>query len=101
MTDGVGRPINHVLSTDDSQGNQPPLTDLARSYFLQLDVVGNQLTERVFDVEGGAQLLVVSYTDTGVGGPPLDTGLAGLSGVSNGGLTTMLDGTFGPLGARP
>jgi len=69
-----GGPVKIVLSTDDSQGNQPPLTDLASSYFLQFDVVGNHLTARVFDGKGGTQLLVVNYTDTGDAGPPLESG---------------------------
>ena len=95
----VSGPVKIVLSTDDSQGNQPPLTQLARSYFLQLDVVGNQLTARVFDVEGGTQLLIVYYTDTGVGGPPLAAGMAGVSAVSTTG--GPVDGNFGPVGAEP
>src|SRR5207248_7165328 len=96
---GGGAPVEVVISADDSQGNQPPLTDLARSYFLQLDVVGNQLTARVFDVEGGTQLLIVYYTDTGVGGPPLAAGMAGVSAVSTTG--GPVDGNFGPVGAEP
>jgi hypothetical protein len=96
---GGGAPVEVVSSTDDSQGNQPLLTDLARSYFWQLDVVGNSLTATVFDVEGGTQLLVVTYTDTGVGGPALESGLVGASSVSNRGLTTLLDGNFGPIRA--
>ena len=71
--------------------------DLGNSYFLQLDVVGNQLTARVFDVEGGTQLLIVNYTDTGVGGPPLESGVAGVSAVTLTG--TGVDGSFGPLRA--
>ena len=98
VTKLVGRPVKIVLSTDDSQGNQPPLTDVARSYFLQFDVVGNHLTARVFDVEGGTQFLVVDYTDTGDGGLPLESGYAGVSVVSSGGL---IDATFGPVGAGP
>lgn len=96
---GGGGPVELVLSTDAGQGNQPPLKDLARSYFLQLDAVGNQLTARVFDVEGGTQLLIVNYTDTGVGGPPLTSGIAGVSALNlTGGL---VDGNFGPVGAEP
>src|SRR5436190_19344587 len=93
----VGHPIKNVLSTDDSQGNQPPLTDLARSYFLQVDVIGNQLTARVFDVEGGTQLLIVNYTDAGVGGPPLESGVAGVSALTLTG--TGVNGNFGPMRA--
>jgi hypothetical protein len=96
---GGGAPVDLVLSTDDSQGNQPPLKDLARSYFLQLDVVGNQLTARVFDVEGGTQLLIVNYTDTGVGGPPLASGIAGVSALPLSG--GPVDGNFGPVDAEP
>ena len=92
----VNGPVKFVLSTDASQGSQPPLTDLARSYFFQFDVVGNQLTARVFDGEGGTQLLIVNYTDTGVGGPPLTSGMAGVGAVSTGG---RVDATFGPIRA--
>ena len=96
---GGGGPVDLVLSTDAGQGNQPPLKELARSYFLQLDVVGTQLTARVFDVEAGTQLLIVNYTDTGVGGPPLASGIAGVSVLS---LTSgPVDGNFGPVGAEP
>ena len=45
-----------------------------------------------------AQLLVVHYTDTGVGGSPLESGLAGMSAVSRGG---PVDGTFGSVSAGP
>jgi hypothetical protein len=94
-----GTPVEVVLSTDDSQGNQPPLTGLAESYFLHLEVVGHSLTATVFDVEGGNQLLVVTYTDTGVAGPPFESGLVGISSISNRGLATLLDGNFGPIRA--
>lgn len=94
-----GAPAEVLLSTDDSQGNQPVLTDLASSYFLHLEVVGHSLTARVFDVEGGTQLLVITYTDTGVGGPPFESGLVGMSALSNRGFTTRLDGNFGPVHA--
>jgi hypothetical protein len=93
-----GMAVESIRSTDASQGSQPLLANLARSYFLELDVVGNQLTSRVFDVAGGTQLLVVNYTDTGVvGGPPHASGLAGVSSESTGG---RVDGSFGPVGAR-
>src|SRR5262249_8372997 len=49
-----------------------------------------------FDVKGGTQLLVVNYTDTGEGGPPLASGMAGGFALATGGL---LGGTFGPGGA--
>jgi hypothetical protein len=95
---GGNHPIETVQSSDDSQGNQPPLTDLARSYFLQWDLVGNKLTARLFDVERGTQLLTVNYTDTGAAGPPYTAGFAGASAVSTGG---VVDATFGPIGAGP
>src|SRR5262249_24580623 len=90
-------PVDLVVSTDSSQGSQPPLTDLARSYFMEVDFVGNHVTARVFDSEGGTQLLVVNYTDTGVGGPTYTSGWVGVSAVSTGG---VVDGTFGPVGAK-
>lgn len=92
----VGRPVEIVQSSDDSEGNQPLLQNLATSYFLQMDIVGHHVTARVFDVEGGTQLLVVTYTDTGVGGPPFESGIAGMSSVSSSG---TVDGTFGPVHA--
>jgi len=75
----ANRPVQVVASTDFSQGRQSPLTDLARSYFLQVDAVGNHLDARVFDSPGGAQLLTVNYTDTGVGGPAFKSGVSGLT----------------------
>src|SRR5689334_15033799 len=85
-----------VQSSDASQGNQPPLADLGRSYFLQWDLVGNQQTARVFDQPGGTQMLVVTYTDTGAKRPPYASGFVGASAVSSGG---GVDAMFGPIGA--
>jgi hypothetical protein len=76
------RPVQLVLDTDPAQGSQRPLANLARSYYLQVDAVGNKVTARLFDSPGGAQLRVVNYTDTGIGGPALKSGYSGLSAVS-------------------
>jgi hypothetical protein len=95
---GAINPLEVIQSSDDNQGNQPPLADLGSSYFLQWDLVGNQQTARVFDGEGGTQLLLVNYTDTGAAGPPYTVGFAGASAVSTGG---VVDATFGPIGAGP
>ena len=92
----AGMPVDFVQSSDDSQGNQPPLQNLATSYFVQWDLVGNQQTARVFDQEGGTQLLVVHYTDTDVGGLAYTSGFAGFIAVA---LVGPLDATFGPVGA--
>jgi hypothetical protein len=90
------RPVQSVLSTDRSQGSQSPLTDLARSYFLQVDAVGNHVSARLFDSPGGDELLAVDYTDTGVGGPAFASGFSGLSAVSDrdGRNPLFLEGTF-------
>jgi hypothetical protein len=93
----AGAPVLLVLSTDASQGSQPPLTDLSRGYYLRLDAVGNQLSASVFDAPGGTELLHASFIDTGaVGGPAYDQGLAGVSAVARG---LQLDATFDNLSA--
>jgi hypothetical protein len=88
-------PVQFAFSTDPNQGSQLPLTDLARSYFLQVDAIGNKVTASLFDSPGGPQLLQVNYTDTGVGGAPFRSGVSGMSAVSDNGTTAvLLDGTF-------
>jgi hypothetical protein len=86
------RPVQFVFSTDPGQGSQRPLTDLARSYFLQVDAIGNNVTARLFDSPGGAQLRMVNYTDTGVGGRAFASGYSGVSVVSFD--NPRMDGTF-------
>jgi len=88
--------VEVVQSSDDSQGNQPALQNLATSYFLQWDLVGDQQTARVFDHEGGTQLLVVHYTDAGVGGLAQTSGVAGMVAIAT---VDTVDGTFGSVGA--
>jgi hypothetical protein len=90
------RPVQSVLSTDPSQGSQLPLNDLARSYFLQVDAVGNHVAARLYDSPGGDELLALNYTDTGAGGPAFVSGLSGVSAVSDrdGRNPLFLDGTF-------
>jgi hypothetical protein len=84
-----------VFSTDPSQGTQLALTDLARSYFLQVDAIGNKVTASLYGFAGGPQLLQVNYTDIGVGGPAFTSGVSGVSAVSDNGTTAVrLDGTF-------
>jgi hypothetical protein len=88
-------PAEFAFSTDPGQGSQRLLTDLARSYFLQVDAIGNNVTASLFDSPGGPQLLKVNYRDTGVGGAPFTSGMSGLSAVSFDGTTAvLLDGTF-------
>jgi hypothetical protein len=88
-------PAEFAFSTDPNQGSQLPLTNLARSYFLQVDAIGNKVTASLFDSPGGPQLLRVNYTDTGVGGAPFGSGVSGVLAVSdNGTMAVLLDGTF-------
>src|SRR5260370_9206478 len=57
---------------------------------------GAETSQEFTDVR---QLLIVSYTDTGVGGPPLASGIAGVSALS---LTRgLVDGNFCPVGSGP
>ena len=81
-----------IFSDSPEQGSQPLLSDLARSYFLQFDVVGNVLDARAYDQPGGSELLHVHYVDDqGLGGPPLPPGFAGVSAIREEG---SLDGAF-------
>jgi hypothetical protein len=88
-------PVFVVGSDSPEQGSQPLLSDLARSYFLEFDVMGNVLDARVFDQAGGTELLHVHHVDDqGIGGPPLPPGFAGVSAFRPFG---SLDGTFDNL----
>jgi hypothetical protein len=88
-------PVFTIQSDSPEQGSQPLLSDLARSYLLQLDVVGNVLDARVFDEPGGHELLHVHYVDDqGLGGPPLPPGFAGVYALRS---TGSLNGTFDNL----
>ena len=81
-----------IFSDSPEQGSQPVLSDLARSYFLEFDVIGNVLDARAFDQPGGTELLHVHYVDDqGLGGPPLSPGFAGVSAIREEG---SLDGAF-------
>ena len=81
-----------IFSDSPEQGSQPVLSDLARSYFLQFDVIGNVLDARAYDQPGGSELLHVHYVDDqGLGGPPLPPGFAGVSAIREEG---SLDGAF-------
>jgi hypothetical protein len=87
-----------IASDSPGQGSQPLLSDLANSYFVQFDVIGNVLDARAFDHAGGIELLHVHYVDDqGIGGPPLGPGLAGVSALRNAG---SLDGTFDNISVR-
>ncbi|MBC8235891.1 carboxypeptidase regulatory-like domain-containing protein [bacterium] len=72
----IGKSIGGVMV--DSASTHIKLPRLDTSYFVQFDVVGNQLASRVFNREGGTQLLDVNYTDIGVGGPPFISGVSGI-----------------------
>jgi hypothetical protein len=88
-------PVLGILSDSPGQGSQPLLSDLARSYFVQFDVVGNVLDARAYDQPGGSELLHVHYVDDqGIGGPPLPPGYAGVSAIREEG---SLDGAFDNL----
>lgn len=81
-----------IFSDSPGQGSQPLLSDLARSYFMQFDVIGNVLDARAYDQPGGSELLHVHYVDDqGIGGPPLPPGFAGVSAIREEG---SLDGAF-------
>ncbi len=85
-------PAFAIFSDSPGQGSQPLLSDLARSYFLQFDVVGNDLDARAYDQPGGSELLHVHYVDDqGLGGPPLPPGFTGVSAIREDG---SLDGAF-------
>ena len=85
-------PAFAIFSDSPGQGSQPLLSDLARSYFLQFEVIGNVLDARAYDQPGGSELLHVHYVDDqGLGGPPLPPGLAGVSAIREEG---SLDGAF-------
>ena len=84
-----------IFSDSPEQGSQPLLSDLARSYFVQFEVVGNVLDARAYDQPGGSELLHVHYVDDqGFGGPPLPPGFAGVSAIREEG---SLDGAFDNL----
>ena len=81
-----------IFSDSPGQGSQPLLSDLARSYFMQFEVIGNVLDARAYDQPGGSELLHVHYVDDqGLGGPPLPPGFAGVSAIREDG---SLDGAF-------
>jgi len=81
-----------IFSDSPEQGSQPVLSDLARSYFVEFDVIGNVLDARAYDQAGGSELLHVHYVDDqGLGGPPLPPGFAGVSAIREEG---SLDGAF-------
>jgi hypothetical protein len=91
------RPPVIIRSSSPEQGNQPLLTDLDRSYFLEFTVIDNVLDARLFDQPGGAELLHVHYVDDqGLGGPPLAPGIAGVSAARQIG---TLDATFDNVSA--
>ena len=88
-------PAFGIFSDSPEQGSQPLLSDLARSYFVQFDVIGNVLDARAYDQPGGSELLHVHYVDDqGIGGPPLPPGFAGVSAIREEG---SLDGAFDNL----
>ena len=91
-----GREVDNALSTDPDQGSQPPLP-VDRSYYLQFDVIGNQLNLQVFDASGGEVRSRIAYSDTGVGGPRFLSGASGVAGQVVG--DTLLNGTFDNVGS--
>ena len=81
-----------IFSDSPEQGSQSLLSNLARSYFVEFDVIGNVLDARAYDQAGGNELLHVHYVDDqGLGGPPLPPGFAGVSAIREEG---SLDGAF-------
>lgn len=92
-------PVAVYNSDDPNQGSQPLLTDLNRSYFLELDIIGNEISSRVYDEPGGTQLLQVSFLDDNIGGPALEPSFAGVSVIWIGTNSTNLEGSFDNLSA--
>jgi hypothetical protein len=92
----VGKAIGGVMV--DSAGTHTKLPRLDTSYFVQFDVVGNQLAARVFNRERGTQLLDVNYTDIGVGGPPFISGVSGIVANTDSD-EIMINATFDNLGS--
>jgi hypothetical protein len=90
---GLG-PVAMFNSDDPNQGSQPLLTNLNRSYFLTLDVIGNEVNARVYDQPGGSQLLQGHFTDNNLGGPSLQPSIAGVSVIWLGTNATNLDGSY-------
>jgi hypothetical protein len=88
-------PVLGIASDSPSQGSQPLLSDLDRSYFVVFKVIGDMLDARAYDEAGGSELLHVHYVDDqGIGGPPLPPGYAGVSAIREEG---SLDGAFDNL----
>jgi hypothetical protein len=89
-----------IFSSDQpNQGSQPRLTNLNRSYFLELTIVGKDVNARVFDSPGGNQLLHGYFTDNNLGGPTLQPSIAGVSVAWIGTNSTNLSGTWDNLSA--
>jgi hypothetical protein len=95
---GLG-PVAIFNSDDPNQGSQPLLTNLNRSYFLTLDVIGNEVDARVYDQLGGSQLLHGHFTDNNLGGSTLQPSIAGVSVIWLGTNVTNLDGSYDNLSA--
>jgi hypothetical protein len=93
----VNGPVDGASSSDPEQGSQDPLTDLARSYFIQVEAIGNHVNARLFGSPGGPQLRVVNYTDVGEGGPAVTSGFTGILAVSINPPAIPMDGTFDNL----
>jgi hypothetical protein len=80
-------------------GNQPLLTDLKRSCYLEVDIVGIEIDARAYDRPGGEQLLHLHLTDHDLAGPPLPPSIGGISVSWLGENSTNLGGTFDDLSA--
>lgn len=72
---GRGGPPGGMFLYSHTDFGVPTRLDIEASYYLEFDVVGNQLTGRVFDVPGGNELISISYTDPN---PREGTGFAGV-----------------------
>jgi hypothetical protein len=95
---GVVPPV--ILRSDRPEhGNQPLLTDLKRSYFLELDIIGVEIDARAYDRPGGDQLLHLHLTDDNLAGPGLPPAVGGISVAWLGENDTNLGGTYDDLSA--
>lgn len=84
---------NTVIKSSDL--GQLPIAPTNRSYYIQLDVVGNSLSAKLFDAPGGSQLLWASWTDTT--GSPFASGNAGVFAQTFG--TGRINETFDDISA--
>ena len=92
---------SHLVDLNDLETfySSGQVTNLSRSYFLEMEVIDDpvtgfpEITSRLYEEEGGAQLLEVSFTDMNAYGiPPYTSGTAGVwAWASQGALNVTFD----------